>query len=117
MTVEVQIAREFAVRTRTGERLPTDDLHAEGEKLMEALLDLEQCNDNMSSPATASDATRGVVVAEMTVTAATEWQAVDLSSTLARTAIHTIGGATPGWDGPEHSATAFEPRNLNLEYV
>ncbi len=116
MTVEVQIAREFAVRTRTGERLPAEDLHAEGARLMEALLDLEGCNDNMSSPSTASDAARRVVTAEMTIMAATEAEAVALSLTLARTAIHTIGGATPGWDGAP-ARTAFELKNLNLEYV
>lgn len=117
--IEVQIARQFEVRSTDGRRLTAEQMHAEGERLMQALLDLEKCNTDFCDSSTASDADRGTIVVELMVTAASETAAVEKSLTLARTAIHTIGGLTP-WDvapDPAEPTTDYRPRNVQLEYV
>lgn len=114
--IKVQISHEFIVLYPDGSRLTTDDLHSHGEQLMEALLDLEQCNADVSSPATATDGIVGTVTAELMVTAPDETAAFNKSLVLVRTAIHAIGGATPGWTQEDADAT-YQPRNSQLEYV
>jgi hypothetical protein len=115
--MQVHIAHEFAVRDYdTGKRLSADDLHGEGERLMDALLDLEEVNADVTDVATATDADRGVVTAEMVVSAAEMTDAVAKFQVVARTAIQAIGGATPGWERTDSGAN-YEPTALQLEYV
>lgn len=116
----VQAIHEFCVAYRDGSRLTTDELHAQGEQLMVALLDLEKCNADISSSSTASDGIEGTVTAELMVTASNEEEALARSLVLVRTAIHTIGGATPGWSqvsGPTEPDAEYQPKNIQLEYV
>jgi hypothetical protein len=114
-----QITHEFAVRTRNDEWLPAEGLHRQGERLMEALLDLEKCNADITDPSTASAADRGVVVAELLVQAATIGEAVAKFLTVVRTAIHAVGGATPDWDDVDviEPSAEYEPLNMQVEYV
>jgi hypothetical protein len=95
--MQILITHDFTVRGPDGERLPVEGLHAEGVRLMEELLKLEECNVNIADPATSSDGIRGTVGADLVVTADTEVEALEVSSGIVRTAIHAIGGWTPGW--------------------
>jgi hypothetical protein len=71
---------------------------------MGALLGLEVYNEDIEDSATYSEADRGVVVADLMVTAADEDEVLTKSSTVVRTAIHAIGGTAPGWPPQEHPA-------------
>lgn len=115
--VQVQIIHEFGVRAAGGARLATDELHAEGERLMQALLDLEKCDPDFTDSATATDADRGTVTVELLITAETETEALAKSLTIARTAIHTIGGATSAWDDPPDPTSEYQSRSHQLELV
>lgn len=83
---------------------------------MEALLDLEGCNQDVSSSGTTSDGIEGTVTADLMVTAETEADALGKSLVIVRTAIHAIGGATLGWERDDAEAR-YQPRNSQLEYV
>jgi hypothetical protein len=112
---KVQVAHEFVVTHPDGTRLATPELHARGEQLMDALLDLEACNPDISSSSTASDGTQGVITAELMVTAPTQQDAFEKSLIIVRTAILAIGGAIRG-EAAEPNAE-YQPRSSQLEYV
>ncbi|GAA1865017.1 hypothetical protein [Asanoa iriomotensis] len=114
--IEVQIVRQFHVRRLDGSRLEAGELHGEGERLMGALLELEACNADVRDPSTASDADSGVVTVELLIRAESEVAALEKSKTVARTAIHAIGGATP-WESTPARTIDYVPRNVLLEYV
>lgn len=115
------VIHEFDVRDMQDKWLDTAELHAEGERLMDALLDLERVNEEVSFPSTASEADRGVIVAELNIDAPDPLAAITLFMTLVRTAIHAIGGSTPGWEAGLPSIIApkveYELRRVALEYV
>ncbi|MEQ4303162.1 hypothetical protein ABNF97_17535 [Plantactinospora sp. B6F1] len=99
--MQVHIAHEFAVRLPDGSRLPTEELHREGERLMDALLDLEACNSDIGDVATSSEADRGAVVVELVIAADDEATAISKSMAVIRSAIHAIEGCTANWgQGP-----------------
>lgn len=116
--MQLHMARHFDVRKISGERLSAAELHSEGERLMQALLDLEKCNDDFCDSATATDADQGTVLVELLVTAETEAEAFEKTLAVCRTAIHAIGGITP-WQvaEDEDGATNYRPRDVQLEYV
>lgn len=114
--IQVQIARHFDVHAADGRRLQAEELHAEGERLMQALLDLEKCNDDFCDSATASDADRGTVLVELLITTDSETEAIEKSLTICRTAIHAIGAATP-WETHVDPSADYRPRDVQLEYV
>jgi len=118
--IKILIACSFNVLQVDGDRLSVEQIHGEGERLMGALLDLEEINPEMSSSSTFSDADRGGVTAEMTITAEDEVDALGKALLLVRTAIHAIGGMTPDWPQSgqgKPTAASFERRQLQLEYV
>jgi hypothetical protein len=117
--VELQLELRFAVRDRNGRPLPPERLHTEGERLMEALLDLEKCNDNMRDSATSSDADASEVTVDLLVSADTDSKAVESALNLCRTAIHAIGGSTPNWasDPANTASTDFLPTKVEFDYV
>lgn len=115
--MRVHIAHEFAVRSREGARLASDKLHDEGVRLMDALLKLEACNEDIEDATTYTDALRGIVTAELLVTADNEMAAVEKSLTIIRTAIHDIGGATPSWNEPVDQRSDYQPKSMQLAYA
>ena len=117
--VELQLELSFTVGDRHGHPLPPERLHAEGERLMEALLDLEKCNENLRDPATSSDSEASEVSVDLLVSADSDSQAVADALSLCRTAIHAIGGSTPTWpsDHPGSTDTDFRPKNVQFDYV
>lgn len=84
---------------------------------MEALLDLEEVNDDIADATTSSEADRGIVTAEMLVTAPEEGEALNTFLTVVRTAIHAIGGATPAWESAAEQVVDYRPRGVRLEYA
>jgi hypothetical protein len=70
--IQLHICAPFDVRRTNGESLSATELHGEGERLMEALLDLEKCNDEFCESSTATDADRGTVLVELLMTAESE---------------------------------------------
>jgi len=119
--VDLQLVFMFSVRNHKGRMLPPEELHTQGELLMDALLDLEKCNEALRDPATSSDAETGGVTIDLSVTAATDAEAVASAMNICRTAIHAIGGSTPTWpaDSTEVDArtTDFTPLNVQFDYV
>lgn len=112
------IMHTFTVRTTTDELLTAPDLHDEGKRLMEALLDLEKCNEGVADAATSTDSASGVVTIELLIEAPTPETALGSFLTVARTAIHAVGGVTAGWPAPaETSAAEYAPLTMRLEYV
>ena len=71
--------------------MPPERLHTEGQRLMQALLDLETCNANVRDSATSSDASVSEVAIDFLVSAETDSKAVECALNLCRTAIHAIG--------------------------
>lgn len=115
--IQVHIVHEFAVRTRSGDRLSTHELHEHGERLMDALLDLEKCNEDITDAATSSEVGSGLVVAELVVTAVDEGAAVGKFMEVVRTAIHATGGVTRGWPAPAQAKVDYSPQSMQCEYV
>ncbi len=115
--MQIHIAHEFAVRGRDGARLPAHELHDRGERLMDALLDLEKCNEDITDVTTSTEAGNGLVVAEMLVTAVDESAAVTKFLTIVRTAIHVTGGVTQGWAEPVKPEANYSPQSMQFEYI
>lgn len=78
---------------------PKDDPASEVEGIVEHLIDLEACTDGLLDSTIGLDLAARTVGVEVTVEAATAGAALDLAVGCLRTAIHTGGGSTPGWEG------------------
>jgi len=65
---------------------------------MDALLDIEDVDPAISDPDLAADLSSGHVDVQMTVEAADPAVAMVKALATLRSAIHAIGGATPGWE-------------------
>lgn len=116
---ELQLELSFTVGDRGGRPLPPARLHTVGEQLMEALLDLEECNDTLRDPATSSDSDISEVTIDLLVAAESDAEAVAAALNLCRTAIHAIGASTPNWpsDPATSAGTDFRPKNVQFDYV
>ena len=103
----LHVAWEFHVepKERDAERF-----HAEGERLMDELLKLEQCTPEMLDPAVSTEYDRDVVLVELVVVGKPYVGALDTALAVVRTAIHAIGGGTPDWPSPE----AFVPDRMEF---
>lgn len=115
--MKANVLHEFSVLRLDGTSLSTEDLHQEGERLMGALLDLEEVNPDVAGVATTSDASRGVVGAEMVVEAETADAAFEKSRVIVRTAICAIGGRQTDWVAPDHTESKFDLTALQLEMI
>lgn len=89
------------------------------DKLMDELLDLEECNTNMHDPSVGAELSTGTVDVLMLVDAPVD-DAVKISRDIIRTAIHAAGGWTPQWDDdravPMHTVE-YEPQGAELAYA
>jgi hypothetical protein len=74
----------------------TFEEHLDG--LMEALLDLERCDEDVDSPDVAASLTSGDADVQMTVEAPSPAEAAVKAQATLRAAVHAIGDATPGWE-------------------
>lgn len=85
------VIHEIAYR---GDELSQDRL----DKLMNALLDVENGDDGITDPDLAAALSTGEVDVQMTVEATDPAEAATKALCAVRTAIHAIGDATPGWE-------------------
>ena len=88
------------------------DVEAEAEAVMGSLVDLEQVDDRLSSAAVGLDLDAMTLDIEVTVTGAHYEDCVNHALAAIRTAIHSAGGATPGWTTAAESHVSFEPRDF-----
>lgn len=88
------------------------DVEAEAEAIMDSLVDLEQVDDRLSSVAVGLDPAAMSLDVEVTVTGADYEDCVNHALVAIRTAIHSAGGATPGWQGPAAGHALFEPHDF-----
>lgn len=106
------------LRCHSGEQLTAEEIHQQGELLMDELLELEVCNPEMADPATSTDTSANTVAVEMDIAAPDESEATRVALYICRAAIHGIGGHTPGWPGSSPAVGAtFEPQRLQLLYA
>jgi transcriptional regulator with XRE-family HTH domain len=114
----IRIAMTFAVRYRNGEMLSADKLAEESRRLMDELLKLEECNDNLHAPTTSSDAGVGTVEIAVGVITENTAEAGQFAFDIARTAIHAICGRTPKWDTAwDVERTDCRPESEQFDYV
>jgi hypothetical protein len=93
MTVTVHSHWTFITNT-------TDNLFAYGDKVMQAMLDLEKCTPGFADPAVAADAERGVIEIEAEATGNDLSHAIATVHAAVRAALHEAGIGTPDW--PTH---------------
>lgn len=82
--------------------LNLEEFHGLGERLMEALMDLETCNDDVFDPAVSTEADTGLLRVEIELRHFTDaYAAVGKVLGVIRTAAHTVGFGTHGWPTPD----------------
>ena len=79
-------------------RGPLEDFEERVDVLADALHDLEDVDPGIEDPDLAAHLTRGRVDVQMTVEAEDPAEAATKALTTLRTAVHSIGDATPGWE-------------------
>ncbi len=79
---------------------PLDDFDEQTDQLMDALMDLHDITD----PDIAVSLTEGIIDVSMIVEVDAFDEAANKSRSAVRSAIHAIGGWTPGWDGQVREA-------------
>jgi hypothetical protein len=88
------------------------DVEAEAEAVMGSLVDLEQVDDRLSDSAVGVDLAAMTLDVELTVKGDGYQDCVQHALAAIRTAIHSAGGATPGWPGPSAGGASFEPHDF-----
>lgn len=88
---------------RTDDSVSHELLVSQGKRLMEALLDLEDCNDPgvISDTAVSVDAAEREIRVEFMISGDSMEDGMGRMLTVMRTALHKVGAATPGWPTPE----------------
>jgi hypothetical protein len=76
------------------------DLFAYGDKLMQALLDQEECTSAFKDVAVAADTGRGLLEIEANTSGDTLSEAIATTAACVRAGLHEVGIGTPDW--PTH---------------
>lgn len=84
-----------------------DELHAHGDRVMDELLNLEQCNDDFTDSSVSTDAAAKTITIDLLVWDVTEpAAAIRRALDIIRPAVHAAGGSTPRWpiviEEPDH---------------
>jgi hypothetical protein len=74
-----------------------EDVHDHGQRVMEELLHLEDCNSDFTDSAVSTDAAANTIRIELLILHADPTTALKRALDLIRTAAHAAGGATPDW--------------------
>jgi transcriptional regulator with XRE-family HTH domain len=114
---EYRVKRSFDVRHHDGGTLSKAQLADQQALLSAEMAALEECNEEMRSPAVTFDAKGGSVSVEMLLLSSTELDALETALFICRTAIHAIGGSTPHWPKPRgvEPQADFKPAGLFVE--
>lgn len=111
--INVRIEWTFDVATDEGESL---DLHAEGERVMEALMDIEAANDCVDSCATSTDLSNHTMTFDVSAKGSTFEDAVGTAMSAIRAAVHATGADTSDFPAPiEFIAGSLRYRAGNLD--
>lgn len=97
MTTRSAIMVRCEVYVDTGGPVTADSFHDYAIALMDALVDLDECNPDIADATVGSDAGQHVITVEMLVFTDDPLTALGQASTVLRTAIHATGAATRGW--------------------
>jgi hypothetical protein len=92
MTVTIGVTVTFVVQVLDGR---PDGLAAQCDMLMDALIDL--VGDGIDDPAVSADTSASEATVELLATASDYETAEEKAMASIRTAIHAVGGHTPGW--------------------
>lgn len=115
MTVVIEVKSTFGVNCVNLDGVHVvpdpDSLTADLDRVMEALLELEDTDCGIFDSGVAADLAAGEVEISVMAEAATYEKAEEIASSCVRSAIHKAGGATPGWTG------LFEVQNKQSELV
>jgi hypothetical protein len=114
------ITWRFTVTVRGASASEIEDiLDAQTDSLMDELLKLEVCNEQIHDPSVGAELATSTVEILLLVDAPVD-DAVKISRDVVRTAIHAAGGSTPKWDDgavvPAH-AVEYEPETAELSCV
>jgi hypothetical protein len=114
------ITWHFSIEVQ-GESGPATEARLEQQltAVMDALLDLEECNPEVHDPSVGASLAEGTAEIELTVDTESSEEAVRISRSIIRTAIHTAGGFTPDWDhaaARPHTAQ-YRAQKTQLDYV
>jgi len=88
------------------------DIETQAEAIMDSLVDLEHVDDRLSSSGVGLDLAAMTLDVEVTVRGDDYQDCVQHALAAIRTAIHSAGGATPGWPGPSAGGASFEPHDF-----
>jgi hypothetical protein len=99
------VSVEFSVRLPPEHDRET--FHAHGERVMEELLKLEACNDDVTDAAVSTNSAESTIIIELAVLGLSGEAALKRALDIMRTAAHAAGAGTPGWpvlidDDPAH---------------
>jgi len=109
------IAMRFVWELHTDDPISPDDLFMQGNELMEALLKHEGCNaGNLTDSTVGVDAGKRVVTAEFVIKAADLDEGMTLNMAVMRSALHAIGGYTPGWPSPHEVVARYGSPEFRL---
>jgi len=86
---------EFGVHLADG--ASPNDLHAQGQRVMEELLKLEQCTDDFTDSGVSTDSSEMTVTVDLMVLGLTGPPALQRALDIVRTAAHAAGAATVNW--------------------
>jgi hypothetical protein len=102
-----------------------DAFHEHGNVVMDELLKLEECNDDVHDATVSTDAGRRTIMIEFDVRSENEPAALAKALDVTRAAVHAAGGSTPGWPrydevkahGPEYhkTVTRIGPASVMVE--
>lgn len=109
MNVALNISWEFHIDESV--EFP-NELHDLGERVMQELLKLEDCNQGVHDSGTATDADRNVITIDLLVHGAGLEATLHKMLGVVRSALHGAGCATPEWPTAEEVAVMLRPGEM-----
>lgn len=97
--MNIHISSELLIKARAGEAVSTPELHKLGERVMEALLDLEKCNEGLWDSTTATDGTDGSILVEFVLAGYELHDVMPEALAILRSALLAAEIGTPVWPG------------------
>ncbi|TDQ52469.1 hypothetical protein [Actinorugispora endophytica] len=74
-----------------------EEFHQRATRLMDELIALNECNDDIADPVVSSDAGESLLTVEVVVVSDDPFEATSTALTVLRTALHAAGAGTSGW--------------------
>lgn len=97
MKMQPAVMAVIEIHVDTGQSVTAEEFHAWATKLMDELVKLDECNQDIADATVSSDADEHVFATEMLVLTDDQFEAIDKALTIVRTALHAAGASTAGW--------------------